>query len=185
MEDNFPNNDTETGKVLNAISKKDWFSVPEGYFDQLPTSIMAQINEAPLFHSIVKQEPVSIPEGYASQFETKIMAAIAQQKPEAKIVPMRTHLLRWTAVAAGLALVFTLGYMFMGNNQEADTNNFTAQEELPIDNNIAFKEYLAAEIAMDDLVAVYVAEQPADSISENSAVIDYLVAEDGLELDNL
>ena len=102
--------------LLNTISKQVPYSVPEGYFNELPESLMAGIRShedyqtsdeelsslSPLLNSMGKQNPYSVPDGYFENFGKDINLK-SDNKPAAKIVSMVNR--KWFRFAAAAVVI--------------------------------------------------------------------------------
>lgn len=104
------------------------YTVPAGYFAQLPEEVMQRIRQqeadpvqeelaelSPLLASAPRQLPLSTPEGYFNDLSQKIMAGISQaEQAPARIVPLRSQKrYRTWAIAASLLVLVALSTMFL------------------------------------------------------------------------
>jgi hypothetical protein len=180
--------------VLNAVEKKEPYEAPEGYFDTLSEKVLAKIseritrldgNEAPVLFSLEKKELFEAPEGYFESLKVEsILQPVKQVRlparagsdgndavGQAKIVPIRTSILRWTAVAASVAVIIMASvYLFSDNTVSTKTTAVveTTQEE--------YTNYLMDELQEDELYA-YVSESQPVVNDSTDAVVDYLIDE--------
>jgi hypothetical protein len=101
--------------LLNTISKELPYVVPDGYFNELPESLMAGVRShedyetsheelstlSPLLSSIGKQNPYSVPEGYFENFGKDVN--LNSDKRLVKIVSMVDR--RWFRFAAAAVVI--------------------------------------------------------------------------------
>jgi hypothetical protein len=180
------NDHPEAGNLLGSIPKKEHVAAPEGYFEAFPGEIMNRIQSAPAFYAIEKQEYLAQPEGYASDLHQKVMSAIGRQAAvkTVKIVSLPVKIFRWTAVAASLAILFTVGYYAMSNYQDQPSETQIHIAENPGMTHEDCQHYLEDEMNIDDAIAYYVnVHNTETSVSEQSAELDYLMEEE-IELEN-
>jgi len=186
--DNSHNNHSEEGNLLGSIPKKELIQAPQGYFEAFPAELMNRIQSAPTFHAIEKQEFLSQPGGYAQDLHNRVMANITsqQQVKTTKIVSLPVKIFRWTAVAASLAVLFTVGYNMLGNQQQQPNETQIRIAENPGMSHEDCQHYLENEMNIDDAIAYYVMLTSADAgaaATEHDAELDYLLDEE-LELEN-
>jgi hypothetical protein len=182
-ENQIENEQPEGGNLLNAIPKKELVSAPAGYFDGFAEEMMSKVQSAPVLYSLEKKENWNIPAGYDDDLHNKVMAAVVQQHREAKVVPFSRKLIKWSAVAATVALLFSVGYYWSGSRSEQNTSGVLTAENTGVTEE--YQHYLENELNMDDAIAYYVNEHVADpEQSEFVAEMDYLMAEEELELEN-
>lgn len=164
----------QSAPVLHSLEKKEFHTTPDGYFETFSADLMARIQSAPAFYSLEKKELVEQPSGYADQLEAKVLASVKPTK-QARTVPMSTQLFRWTAVAATLALLFTVGYHQLTGSQQV----ITQEPSLAYSNmSDAYEQYLANETNIDDAIAFYVNEGPEVNNTDTPAELEYLMNEE-------
>lgn len=66
--------------TLSSIEKKASFSVPDNYFDTLPTEIMDKITSDPLLNPAAKANPFALPENYFNELPLDISNRIEKAK---------------------------------------------------------------------------------------------------------
>lgn len=68
--------------MLADAHRKNAYSIPEGYFDQLPKAILDRILAENSEFSLPKAQPFTVPEGFFNQFSDLVMNRIKQQESE-------------------------------------------------------------------------------------------------------
>jgi hypothetical protein len=163
--------------VLNSIEKKELYEAPSGYFDSLSENILAKINEAPVLFSLEKKELIEAPAGYFEKINVK---SIINSPKDAKIIPLRTTLLRWTAVAASVTVIVMASFYLFGDNENS-TKSIASVEVSQED----YTNYLMDELQEDELYA-YVSENQPQVSDSTDALVDYLINESSdYELENI
>lgn len=182
-ENKVENEQPEDGKLLNSIPKRELVSAPAGYFDGFAEEMMSRIQTGPVLYSLEKKEVLKTPAGYESDLHKKVMTVIGRHNRGAKVVPFSHKLIKWSAVAATVALLFTAGYYWAGRGANPNISEAYTAENPGVSED--YQHYLENELNMDDAIAYYVNEHVADpEQSEFVAEMDYLMAEEELELEN-
>lgn len=182
-ENKVENEQPEDGKLLGSIPKRELVSAPAGYFDGFAEEMMSRIQSAPVLYSLEKKEELNAPVGYESDLHDKVMSVIGGHHRGAKVVPFSRKFIKWSAVAATVALLFTAGYYWAGGWSKPNISDVYAAENAGVTEG--YQDYLENELNIDDAIAYYVNEHVADpEQSEFVAEMDYLMAEEELELEN-
>lgn len=164
---------------LASIKKKELHKCPEGYFDGLSDEVLAKILESPVLHSLEKKELLQAPEGYFEKIDERIKSIVNSDKT-AKIIPIRTTILRWTAVAASVTVLIMSSFYFFGDSAQPKqklASVETTHEE--------YTSYLMDELQDDELYA-FVSENESSTLNASDEVVDYLIDETSdFELENI
>ncbi len=131
---------------LGNLNHQPVFSMPSGYFEALPDSILNKIKTqnfkqdndvyqeleqiAPLLNTVSKANIYTVPQGYFESIKIEI-AATAKNNQPGKVIPLQSRLRRTImyAVAACIATVMLFtGYQFY-NNGSNSKNALTANTE--------------------------------------------------------
>lgn len=165
----------ELNSSLKGKGKQEHFAVPDGYFDQLPKELMQQISAAKTFYSVEKKENEEVSEAYFEQLDKKIIEKVASAN-DAKIISFK----RVFMVAAGLALVLSVGYYFFSDNSTSKPSIASISDQDAVD-------YLCDEMAMDEMESLLAEMDPAQDVdSINAPELEYLMNEIDLnELENI
>jgi len=155
---------TEMDSPLAGLPRYMPYSVPEGYFGQLPTGILQAA------------KTVDIPPGYFESLPEAMLAAAKGGNPAAKrksplvisLLPVR----RWAAAAVLIVSMGIGGALFFGA-QSSTVENPVAT--LPAD---AVQEYVA--VHLDELETGDVAAVTPDLASLSSAEVETYLTEEGL-----
>ena len=130
MNENIENNDwMNEAPALAAMGKRNPFSVPDGYFENLTEQIQTRIalSEMPKAENIF-----TVPENYFDKLQSRITDRIAASEPkrEAKVIPLwRRNIVKYASAACFL-LMASFGIYFYQNStntvqqvQSAETVN--------------------------------------------------------------
>lgn len=165
----------ELNSSLKGKEKQEHLAVPDGYFDQLPKELMQRISAAKTFYSVEKKENEEVSEAYFEQLDKKIIDKVASAN-DAKIISFKRVLM----VAAGLALVLSVGYYFFSGNSTSKPSIASISDQDAVD-------YLCDEMAMDEMESLLAEMDPAQDVdSINAPELEYLMNEIDLnELENI
>lgn len=68
--------------MLADTVRKNTYSIPEGYFNQLPAIILERIAQEESVLHLPKNQPFAVPEGFFNQFSDQVIGRIKQQENE-------------------------------------------------------------------------------------------------------
>ena len=71
-------------EIVAGLGREQVFNIPAGYFDRLPSQIMARINADELVSFGEKKEPFSLPAGYFEQLPSAILDRIRSREQSVK-----------------------------------------------------------------------------------------------------
>ncbi len=181
--------------TLFSMEKRNNFSIPEGYFEQLFDQIDKKVNQsqsvpedyfsnfadrlmdrieeedlAPTLFGIEKKNNFKIPEGYFDQLPEKI-AENLQDNKETKVIPLQQRsTLRILSTISGIAAAVIMGFfIFQSDKGEAVILEQDSFANLTVGE---FEEVLTMEDDEDDLLAMVDFEMEnyedvADEASDN------------------
>lgn len=109
----------EKEATIAVTSRSMPFGIEDGYFDEFPARVAemaAELTAAPVLCTVGKVMPYALPEGYFEQ-EVKVSVAAGENKGVnvKPLVPRKRSVWSRWSIAAGVALVITLGLTFLGN----------------------------------------------------------------------
>ncbi len=112
------------GKIkMEEAGNQNPFITPANYFEELPGRILSQIK----LDAIRNKETFSVPDGYFEELSAKISAQVEAEEP--KIIRIETFYRRRTvwAVAASIAILFTLGILLMQDHNTQGGNVYLSE----------------------------------------------------------
>lgn len=128
-------------RQVSEIPVKQVFTVPEGYFDQLPELILARIRAmeadqkeeisslSPLLAGMSRKMPMTVPEGYFD--EVRIPSGTQADTP-AVVVSMSGNRMARFAIAASIIAVLGIGaWLFNMNQADPEIIDLSVNKELP------------------------------------------------------
>lgn len=106
----------EIAPSLLEARKSLTYRAPAGYFEENLQNLDFVFAEpkSPVLDLIEKKMPFDVPAGYFQNLE--VAPPVPQQ---AKVVPMRTRVMRWAAAAAIIGILSLAGYNYFQQDQEA------------------------------------------------------------------
>ena len=119
---------------LAGISRRNPYSVPDGYFSKIEQEMSESIRQhpdfqtadeelqavSPLLSRLNKKAPYSVPEGYFENLGVEIRKNV-NKKSGAKIVSLTGRLYKYAAAAAGIILLGGILYLNQQNQQNNDS----------------------------------------------------------------
>lgn len=97
--------------TLFGMEKKNNLKAPADYFDNLSNSIISKIDN---------RDQLEVPNNYFNSLADQVMAKI--EKEETKIIPIqKRNYTRIISIAAGIAAIFIIGFLFNKNNIDEPT----------------------------------------------------------------
>lgn len=106
-------------QLVADIPRVPTYRVPEGYFDELPTTMAAIVGpeEAPLWEKGPSM-PQQVPAGYFEQLPPTLLARVKQEEQQpGKVVQLFPKRLRWLAAACIVAVMGIAVWRFIGNEE--------------------------------------------------------------------
>lgn len=158
------------GKVEGAKLEHPGAAYFDGFADKVMNRVAAE-EASFLQNDLLKQHPFTVPEGYFDQFGKRLEAS-GKLKREAKVV----HLFQqnWLKYAASIAIIFTLGFLFIKSNSSA---NDTFLNDVSDESIISYlsDEGTAVEdlVILDESMQTVLDDMLADVASTYEDVIDY------------
>lgn len=104
--------------ITENVQNEQCFSVPENYFETIEDSLkMALIEE-----NFPTNEGFDTPEGYFNSIEEKVFTSIESSKKEAKVISIKSRLLRLIPIAsaASIALFLSINYFYSNDTISFD-----------------------------------------------------------------
>lgn len=173
-------------KEVSEIPVKQVFTVPAGYFDQLPGMMLERVRTmeqdheeeisslSPLLAGLSKKMPMSVPEGYFSEVK---VPEIASESKLAPVVSMPKSRFRMFAVAASVVAILGFGALLYFMDQQDQVNeNMSLSKELPKVSEKEMDEFLSGFPDLMVAEPIAVSGNPAEA-EEMMRDID----EDGLK----
>ena len=127
--------------LLSRLDKKNLFSTPSGYFDDLTGNVVAGMkaidfvneeleNLSPLMNSLKTGNVYNVPADYFEGLSSSILNKIREQKP-AKIVTVSfgKKMMRYAAAAVIAGIIVTTGILFVNNRTSSISPGTIAQSE--------------------------------------------------------
>lgn len=140
-------------REVSEIPVKQVFTVPGGYFDQLPELILGRIRAleadqaeeiaslSPLLAGISRKMPMQVPEGY---FDEVNAPTIQEDTAPAPVVRMSTNRFSRLAVAASIVAILGIGaWLFTMNLPDAEMVDLNVNKELPKVSEKEMDEFLS------------------------------------------
>lgn len=126
------------GSTLGNISRGMPFTVPEHYFNELPEQMLIHVLEENIISDLPKSMPFNVPKEYFNTLPAQLLEVVKQnEKPKAKIIPLKRNLWYNMRIAAAAVLLLAAGTGIFHFTQQQ--NSFEKQfAALP---NEAVKEY--------------------------------------------
>ena len=137
----------ELSPLLASLSKKSPFSLPEGYFDQVPGEINAGISgliqandileEAltPMLESARHRNPYSVPQGYFEQFPSSLLNKINRPATGGgTIINMGARWVKYAAAAVVTGVIALSTWLYYNPSPGSATNGLAAQLQQEMDN---------------------------------------------------
>jgi hypothetical protein len=145
--------------------KKNSFSVPEGYFDNLHQSIMDKIETLPDFEKSAVKNPFNVPENYFERLPIDISQIISEKNSlsESRIFFNRP---RFIIPVAFATIIILAGIFFTKQNKTADYQS----QEISLDE---LKNSTYIECIDEDLFVDAIAQQT--SVTEDENIKQYLI----------
>ena len=158
--------------TLFSIEKRNNFSIPDGYFDQLSDKLSQESSNK---LNIDKKNNFTIPEGYFENLAGRIEEKINQDNTEKdKVISInRTRIIRFISVAASVAAILVLVFIFNKNTPTIDEN--LAQTE------VNFEEITVEQF--DEAIYSSTANELVDYIEYDDIQTDILEENDFNEVD--
>lgn len=117
------------------IPKSSGFDVPKGYFDSVEDDFSIRLKEG----NLPGTSGYKVPDGYFESLEDKILSQVTD-KPEGKVIPLRTRILRFASVAAVFVFIFISIW-----------NNAKNEEDLTSDEIASWIEVNISDIDLNDI----------------------------------
>lgn len=140
-------------KQVSEIPVTQVFTVPEGYFDQLPDQILGRIKAmeadhaeelaslSPLLAGMSRKMPMQVPEGYFDEVKAPVIEQTAAPAP---VVRMSTNRFSRLAVAASIVAILGIGaWLFTMNQPDPEIMDLNVNKELPKVSEKEMDEFLS------------------------------------------
>lgn len=125
--------DTELKNSINYITKKigenAGFTTPTNYFDDVETRFTNKLVE----DEFPKKEKFSVPNNYFSSLEDRVLEKISSPKKEAKIIALRSKIIRFAPIAAAASILLFIGINIFTFNK-IETVSFESISDSDIEN---------------------------------------------------
>src|SRR5437763_537258 len=116
---------------LSSLEKKDSFSVPDGYFDNLPDQVMNKIAANPLLNT---ENPFIVPDFYFEKLANDISNKTVTERSNGRIITLLRPQYSLSLAAACLALFFFIRMvekpLLMNVSQETAENAVISDSDL-------------------------------------------------------
>lgn len=96
-----------------------------------------------------KNNPFRVPENYFQNFNEEIMNKLPEKREQKKIVPLWKSVGKWVAAAAVVTGIAVLGTNYI-ENHSPDINNFSKENSIAADDNLASRENDYYQFLEDD-----------------------------------
>lgn len=106
---------------LEDIEKKQPFKVPNGYFDQLNTSILSNIDRDKSDKNVTQKQTFTVPSNYFEELNASILSKVDPDLAHQTSTKTRNNLWYWVA-AAVFVLVSSVSLMLTLQIENQDTN---------------------------------------------------------------
>lgn len=140
-------------RQVSEIPVTQVFTVPDGYFDQLPDQILGRIRAleadhaeeiaslSPLLAGMSRKMPMSVPEGY---FGEARIPSETSEKTAAPVISMTQNRFRGFAIAASVIAILGFGaLLYTMNQQQGNTDQLSVSKELPKVSEQEMDEFLS------------------------------------------
>lgn len=140
-------------KQVSEIPVTQVFTVPEGYFDQLPDQILGRIRAmeadhteeiaslSPLLAGISRKMPIQVPEGYFDEIKVPVEQEVKAPVP---VVRMSANRFSRLAVAASIVAILGIGaWLFTMDRPGDDVMDLSVNKELPKVSEKEMDEFLS------------------------------------------
>lgn len=127
--------DKNEHNINPMIPKNSGFDVPKGYFDSVEDEFSIRLKE----ENLPGTSGYKVPDGYFESLEDKILSQVTD-KPEGKVIPLRTRILRVASVAAVFVFIFISIW-----------NNAKNEEDLTSDEIASWIEVNISDIDLNDI----------------------------------
>lgn len=140
-------------KQVSEIPVTQVFTVPEGYFDQLPDQILDRIRAmdadhaeelaslSPLLAGISRKMPMQVPDGYFDEVKAPV---VQEERAPARVIPMSTNRFSRLAVAASIVAILGIGaWLFTRDQPDPGMMDLSINKELPKVSEKEMDEFLS------------------------------------------
>ena len=159
--------------LLSKAPKAMPFSVPAGYFSQLPADSASQDDLPAILNGVDKTRPYGIPQGYFEQLPAAVLNRV--QTPGAKVITgsFRRNIFRYAAAAVITGIAVTAGFFIF----EKGTNT----QQLVSDTKLKEK----AAQASDEEILNYLQNIPLPAVTDPAVVTGKVEIQDDAILELL
>jgi len=150
----------EEEKIRAALKGKDFFTVPSGYFEELPGKISDQIKALPDFDKSAEANPFEVPADYFEKLPNEISGKIVSRKSKLETWLANIQRPRIAIPIAFATIIFLAGLFFLKQKTIVQPE----AQELTID-DIKNSNYL---LGIDEEIFVDVFAGQTDATSDES-----------------
>lgn len=119
------NNSKHTTKDwLSKLSNNDGFDTPKDYFDEIEDHFSIKLIE----ETFPDKNGFETPKSYFDNLENSILSKVEIPK-QAKVISMRNNVIRWSAIAASIAIIFVTTFALINNNEPTSDEMFAWLED--------------------------------------------------------
>ncbi len=144
--------------ALSETGKKEPYTVPNGYFDQLARRILSRVDDESETQVALPKiaMPYTVPQGYMEQLPQSVLQRVTEKKVEKKGTVLPMKLTRWAAAAMVIIMAGIGGYQM---NSATHHNNLSTEGRA-----------LLGNVSEDEIKAYLIEEEQTNVGSANIEV---------------
>jgi hypothetical protein len=110
--------------LKKRTQNEDGFSVPENYFDGVEDNVLSKMTDK----DFPKDIAFITPDTYFNTFDEKLFAKIDFPKKEAKVISLKSRILKLIPAAAAASILLFIGLNYSSTNEEISFETISSEE---------------------------------------------------------